>query len=749
MKIEIVAASLALIVTLDPAVADTLPTGIETVTVTAERRVESAQNVGIALTVLSADDLLKHNVTQINNLQYATPSLEIVPAFGSGQPEFRLRGVGFDDYGSNNSSTVGVYVDEVAYPVPAQTQGLLFDIGRVEVLRGPQGTLYGRNTTGGAVNFVTNKPTEDFTAGLTADFDSHDEFHAEGYVSGPISDDLLGRLAIVTDQGGAWQKNRENGQSLGDKDTTALRGELQWNASSAVNFLLEGHWGYDDSEPTGLYLFDPIPNIYLGGTTVPAFANNAQTGWGGSDTFGDLIGKPADVKPFHDTTSGGVSLRANADFGFATLTSISSYENLDRKEYNDWDASSLAYAGTYFKTNANVYSQELRLASNDDSAPLTWLVGFYFSHEDLDEFFDSDFWQSLGFVTQTTYNQHVESEALFGQAQYRFNEQWSLVGGLRGESEHREQKNYVTAGIFAPGTTPTAFSPTADKTLNNTNLSGKAELEYKPVEETLLYASISEGVKSGGFTSYNVPSASAVGAFKPETLWAYEAGFKTTLADGTLQLDGAGFYYDYHNQQVQSAIWSDFGAIGAIVNARKSHIYGFEFEGKWQPIPQLQLSQSVGWKDGEFDEYANDLDIAATTALCVPASICVAPGNTLNPVFVNRKGARVGFAPWSYGGSAAYTFLLPGYALEAEADYAFHDHFDPLLLGPVYYVHAYWLANANLTLTPDGQPWSVALFGHNIFNANYDTTRNFFLTDIDIAQRGEPATVGVRLSLKY
>ena len=124
---------------------------------------------------------------KVNQLQYNTPSLEVVPAFGSGQPEFRLRGVGFDDYGSNNTSTVGVYVDDVALTVPAQTQGNLFDIQRVEVLRGPQGTLYGRNTTGGAVNFITNKPTDDFTAGLTAEYDSHNEFNAEGYVSGPIS----------------------------------------------------------------------------------------------------------------------------------------------------------------------------------------------------------------------------------------------------------------------------------------------------------------------------------------------------------------------------------------------------------------------------------------------------------------------------------------------------------------------------------------------------------------------------------
>ena len=141
--------------------------GIETVTVTAQKRQESAQNVPIALTVLTGEDLKNQGITKVNGLQYATPSLEVVPAFGSGQPEFRLRGVGFDDYASNNSSTIGVYVDEVAYPIPAQTQGTIFDLQRTEVLYGPQGTLYGVNTTGGAINFVTNKPTDNFTFGLT------------------------------------------------------------------------------------------------------------------------------------------------------------------------------------------------------------------------------------------------------------------------------------------------------------------------------------------------------------------------------------------------------------------------------------------------------------------------------------------------------------------------------------------------------------------------------------------------------
>jgi outer membrane receptor protein involved in Fe transport len=150
--------------------ANAQPTGLSEVIVTAERREEKAQHVGVALSVLNGKQLLDRGVSNVNDLQHQTPSLEITPAFGGGQPNFRLRGVGFDDYASNNTSPVGVYIDDVALPFPIETQGLLFDVSRVEVLRGPQGTLWGRNTTGGAINFLTNGPTDSFHAGLDATY---------------------------------------------------------------------------------------------------------------------------------------------------------------------------------------------------------------------------------------------------------------------------------------------------------------------------------------------------------------------------------------------------------------------------------------------------------------------------------------------------------------------------------------------------------------------------------------------------
>jgi outer membrane receptor protein involved in Fe transport len=195
-----------------PAFAQTSADVLPEIVVTAQRRPEAAQNIGVALSVLSGDTLSERGVANINQLQFNTPSLEVVPAFGGGQPQFRLRGVGFEDYATNNTPTVGVYVDEVAYPVPVMTQGALFDIDRVEVLRGPQGTLYGRNTTGGAVNFITARPADHFGAGATAEYGSFGQLKVEGHGTAPLTDTLKFRISGITEQGGGFQHDRDTGE---------------------------------------------------------------------------------------------------------------------------------------------------------------------------------------------------------------------------------------------------------------------------------------------------------------------------------------------------------------------------------------------------------------------------------------------------------------------------------------------------------------------------------------------------------
>jgi outer membrane receptor protein involved in Fe transport len=699
-------------------------TELEQVIVTAQRREQSAQDVGVALSVLSGDQLSARGVTNVNQLQYQTPSLEVVPAFGGGQPQFRLRGVGFDDYATNNTPTVGVYVDEVAYPVPAATQGVLYDVDRVEVLRGPQGTLYGRNTTGGAINFITKRPTDQLSAGVTAEYGRYDSAKVEGFISGPLGDTLKGRLSAVTEQGGAWQKNRVTGEELGDADRSAVRGQLDWAPTDKVDVLFNAHYGQDKSDGQGLYLLN-VPG-QTGDTRYNA------TGWGFSSAFAALAGVAPGAKPQRDNKSGGGSITANIDLGFAKLTSISAYENLKRRELNDWDSKSTSESDTFWGSDVDIYSQELRLASQT-AGPLSWVAGAYYSHQTLDETFLTDFTQSLGFITNTSYRQKVESISGFGQGEYSLTPRLKAILGLRYEHEERDLENFATKIGGAP------LFTNGDRHTSLNELSGKAGFEFQADDNVLLYANVSRGVKSGGFTVYNSPQSDQINAFKPEVLWAYEAGFKGDLARN-LRLNGSVYYYDYRDQQVLGVVINPTnGAIGRITNAPKSEIYGGELELQWTPFQGLQITQNASYKKGTYKTFD---DVDASTAVKDPIT------NLWSAQTIDKSGQALDFPRISYGGSVSYTWAVGDFDVQAATDYSYRDK-APSFLGTEYTVDSYWLANANLTLQPKDGPWSLGLWGRNIFNEKYDVTRNYFLTSAKIGAAGRPATYGVRASYAF
>ncbi len=706
-------------------------TTIDEVIVTAQRREQAAQDVGIALSVLSGESLTQQGVTNVNQLQNATPNLEVEPAFGGGAAQFRLRGVGFQDYASNNSPTVGVYVNEVAYPVPVMTQGLIFDIDRVEVLRGPQGTLYGRNTTGGAISLVTKRPTEDLSAGLMTEWGSQDQFRAEGHVSGPLAATVRGRLAVSTEQGGAWQRHRDTGETLGDADRSGARALIDWTPSDRLSFLLDVHGGIDKSENQGLYLIsdfltrDGDGDGVSNGVVIPADKDRSKTGWGLSPRFAAEIGRDVNAKPGRDNASWGTSLNANLALNGLNLSSISSFETLKRREYGDWDASASVEADTFFGSDVDVVSQELRLASDNDSA-LTWVAGFYYSRQDLNERYSSDFIDIYGTYAQVAYDQKVQSWSLFGQAEYAFAERWKAILGLRYEEETRELEGFGSAFGGA-----TALPRTSVDT-RMTPLTGKAALEFKPSDNLLIYGSVSRGAKSGGFTTYNTPDRSGIEPFDPEILWAYEVGFKADPSRA-VQINGAAYYYDYTDQQVLSAVCAAGGPIGRFTNA-DSKIYGAELEGVFRPTAGLRISQNISYKQGEYTDFV-DLDIPK----CQQTPRVTA--------FIDKSGDEIPFPALSYGGSISYDWTVSGFAVTAETNYSYRDEY-PSWLGAKYDVEAYWLANASVTVGPEDANWSVTFWARNLFDQDYDLTRNFF-TNASIAQPGRPRTIGARLSLQY
>jgi iron complex outermembrane recepter protein len=708
-----------------PAVSVNDAGGLEEIVVTAQRREESAQDVGIAMSVLSGQSLADKSIAYINDLQNAVPSLQVEPAFGSSQPQFRLRGVGFIDYTSNNTSPVGVSLDGVAFALPIQTQGQLFDIDRVEVLRGPQGTLYGRNTTGGEINFISNRPTADTHAGFSLEYGSHNDVNAEGFVSGAIADDLSGRLSVATEQGGAWQRNRVTGQSLGDKDKVAVRGQLQWEPAEAFNFRLGLHWAQDKSDEQGLYLLEPF-TPGSGPPVIPADTSRYVTGWALNPAFAKLIGIGADSKPGVDNSNNGADLTANIDFGVAKLTSITAYNKLIRREYGDWDATQFDDSDEFLNSDLNVFSQELRLASTGSGA-LQWVAGVFYSNEDLHENFYSDLTDRLGGIAVTTYEQVANSVGVFAQGNYQITDQLKATLGVREDHENRELKGLNTS--FLPGVASLTGGALGGSITSNLP-SGKMELDYKPVSDTLIYGSISRGVKSGGFTAHNTTVSVSADPFEPEKLTAYEIGAKSDVSR-TLRVDTAVFYYRYKDQQVLGKVFDDASQtyIGRFVNVN-SRISGGEVELDWRPTSAFSVSQYAGFAEGYYTSRLLNSDMPP----------------------VDYNGRPESFPKWSYGGDVSYSWNIGAYSLTAESNYSFHDTYSQFfLLGSNdFTIPKYWLANANLSFSPaSGAPWTVTLWGRNIFDKSYDITRNFFLPTSEVAAAGEPTTVGIRLTYKY
>ncbi|MGB6354931.1 MAG: TonB-dependent receptor, partial [Steroidobacteraceae bacterium] len=384
----------------------------------------------------------------------------------------------------------------------------------------------------------------------------------------------------------------------------------------------------------------------------------------------------------------------------------------------------------YFRSYFNVVSQELRIASTG-TGPLGWVAGAFYSDQNLQENFYSDFTDAAGIggIVLTKYGQNANSFGEFAQLDYRISDAFKATLGVREDHETRELVNLNTG--FLTGPPIPSFTGVLNPPSTTSNLpSGKIELDYTPAPGTLIYESISRGVKSGGFTAHNTTTAPSADPFEPEKLTAYEIGVKSDLTPA-LRLDAAVFYYRYKDQQILGKVfdYTSDSYIGTFVNA-DSRISGGELEVEWRPLAALSVSQYFGFAEGYYTSTLLNSDTPA----------------------VDYDGRPESFPKISYGGDVSYGWNVGNYQVTAESNYSFHDTYSQFyLLGSNdFTIPKYWLANANLSFSPaSGAPWTLTLWGRNIFDKAYDVTRNFFLPSAEVAQAGEPATFGIRVSYKY
>ncbi len=590
-------------------------TGLEAVKVTARRRDEWLQDVPVAISAFSQQQLSDLQADDISGIQHAVPNLYLDRGDGANAVVY-IRGVGQNDSLAFADPGVGIYVDDV-FIARSQAAFLeLFDVDRIEVLRGPQGTLYGRNTIGGAIKFVSSPPPNTPKGYLEVGAGNYDQRVLKASFGGPlVKDTLNGKLAIAYSERDGYARNTLDGKSDGDQNSLSGRAALDWKPSDRLQILFSAD-GKRDRPDTSR---SPVRETSITGAT----------------SSGQLVTYPKATNPYvvdvnanglSDLTAYGTSVTARYQASDAVMIeSITAYRDMDFKLNLDTDGSPLPILDILVKEKEDQFSQELR-ANYDAGGALTGTAGLYYFHDDDTSFSGVDDGSATIFGFPVTMfgfpssslaetKQVTKSYAAFADASWSVNEKFAVSAGLRYTYEEktsgREFENFFDPTVSVIKNTPPFL---VGEGVAGTPIHGKADfdaltpkfsLSYKPNSDVLLYASAARGFKSGGFDGRGTTDFSFQ-PFKPEFVWTYEAGAKTGWMDGRLVFNAAYFYSDYTDMQVTS-----FGAdpvsgvfVSLFSNAAAATIQGLEFELAAQPTPNLSINATLGLLDANYDKFS-------------------------------------------------------------------------------------------------------------------------------------------------
>ena len=686
-----------------------LPT-IGEIVVTAQRREESNLKVGLTLTALSGDAIAQQRVQQVLDLKGRVPNLDIKEQVPGAMPVVTIRGVGLNDFGAANSPSAGVYVDQVYVASIAMMAFDMFDIERIEVLKGPQGTLYGRNSTAGALNIITRKPQQEFDAYATLGYGNYETMDFEGAVNVPLGDTAALRLSGKTIQQGEgyWESRRLPGATIGDRDLTMgrLQLALEPGENFDMNLKVEGTRSRSEmGQPEFFGTVDPL----TGGTCAPILAghidNTQCTDFlGYTDTDGDPFKGDWAREGVYDIDNTGVTLTMNAGIGAATLTSVTGYVDFDRTFDIDVDATPARELDFVESDDIQQFSQELRLAASGEL--LDWIVGAFYSKDDVGISIPGGHEDLFLTRTLVTADQDTKSAAGFAHGEWHLADKLDLVTGARYTWEERQYAGGTTdlnpfgaSCLLSPTCTPGFVGPAqltfVDDTIEDRNWSWRAGLEYQPEQAELLYATISRGTKSGGFFSGISTTNLQLAPFAPEELTAYEVGFKRGA--GNAYVNAAVFYYDYSD--IQTFIAVDIGPfiIQRLGNVDEARVYGVDLEGTWAPTSHLTLQGSVGWLDAELGAFR-------TLTGEVPK------GNKLPNAPDLTLGALARY-------EAEFSAALGG-AIQVDGSYS-DSVFKDAINDPVIAQDSYVLVNARVAMFNAARTWEVALWGKNLGDEQY------------------------------
>ncbi len=774
----------------------------DAIVVTANKREQNLNDVGLSVAVLGSEQLQQKQISSLQDIAQSIPGLSYTQGI-TGSPVYTLRGVGFYETSLAAYPSVSVYIDEQPLAFPALTRYSAYDLDRIEVLKGPQGTLFGQNATGGAINYIAAKPTDTFKAGASLSYGRFNQITGEGFVSGPLGSTLTARLAGRFEVADGWQYSTTRPDDRNGKaENFAGRLTLAFEPSSNVRFLLNLNGWKDTGETAGAQHIALQPQqvgfVPVEVTSAPFTPLTPRA----SDWSLSSFYYPGQKTPFKDNYMYQAALRSEVDVGdIGTLTSLTNYVHLREDSGTDFDGFALnVFEIPWNKGKIESFTQELRF-SNVGSGPLRYVFGGNFErskiHQELGNqytytsanlffgtAFGAPFQTSLGISDQTLTNY-----AAFGNVEYDIASNLTIKGGVRYTDSKNEYSfceldveppyyagnllhtfanilsgNPNLAGAYQPGgcfilnvstdqpyaavdpSLPIYAPGRFSSVLHEDNLSWRVGVDFKPQPDILLYANLSKGYKAGSFPTINGTIFGQYLPVRQESVLAYEGGFKATLLDRTLQLNGAVFYYDYQDKQLRTKFLDPvFAQLDVIQNIPKSHVGGFELEATIRPTRNFTVSAAYTYLDAKIDRYTG-VDAGGTPGVVFDGTRI--PFTPKHQVGVNLDyeqplaGSLVGFVGASVnhrsdtisvvGGDrtpAAVTAVAPG-------------------VTKVYGIDGYTLVDGQLGIKDEDGRWRAFLWGKNIFNeyywsnvvSGYDTVTRF---------AGMPATYGVTVAVNF
>ena len=736
------------------------PAGSADIVVTATKRSESLNSVPMSISAASGADLAAAGVKSADDLAKIVPGFTFTQAAYS-TPVYSLRGVGFYNYDLASTPAVTVYQDEAPLPFSAMTRGAGFDLSRVEVLKGPQGLLFGSNSTGGAINYIAAKPTDTLKAGFDAGYGNYNAWNLGGFVSGPLGEGVNARLAVNHEGQGDWQNSTTRAESNGSRDFTQARAQLEIKRDRfTAKLAFNAFWDKSDVQAAQLVQVNPLIPPFVNPTlpTMPLANGNARA---------------ADWTPGLSPKRNDNLYQGSGRFDYrltdaVTLTSLTSYAHYKQDDRVDPDGTSLVLADTRDVGSVKAFYQELR-ASGDFGHGSHWIIGGNYERNTVQETQYLNSTDGSGFqpfavllhlpvpdTVPISSTQSFRNFAAFGNLDLAATDTVTLHAGLRytntrdafvgctGNSANGSLATGLGLLIYqdpmALGANPQCTQLDANlqpavstATLKQDNLSGRIGIDYKPDANTLLYANVSRGYKIGAFPLIPATSVTQYTPVSQEKLTAYEAGFKLSFAQHMVQLNGAVFYYDYRDKQTLGSVIltpNIFGPLNLLVNIPKSHVTGFELQTVLRPATGLTINAGLTYIDSKigdftnFDPYGAVKNFNGEAYPSTPKLQWVLAADYEFPVASNGKL----FLGGNLSGRSATNGALGNNA--------------------VLNIDSYALLDLRAGFGSADDRWKVTFWGRNVTN-HYYWTNAYKIADVSARFAGMPATYGASLSFRY